>query len=280
MPTAGPIARNVRASVEELAADRGLSMRRLSALLEELGRTIPPLGLSRILKDERRVDVDELVALALALGVNPNALLFPRAAGRDAEVELTPEVRHRSFTVWAWADGIAPLPAEVAEAGAIAINTPGDKWHDWVTHARPDYTAPEPHPAVAEMLSLKTMIETVLAEHSGATRAQTWAMWRDIILRRFRLIGIQLEELVDQLDRETMTATGVKFYTAGAHDEIRGAVGEVRQPAIGFAEGTEDRYRANVPPPGPHGTPTSRIHAEVDPVSDVDPLDPFRERGQ
>jgi len=35
----------------------------MSALLEEAGRPVPPLGLSRLIKAERRVDVDELVAL-------------------------------------------------------------------------------------------------------------------------------------------------------------------------------------------------------------------------
>ncbi len=83
MPEPGPIGRNVVANVERIRAERGLSMRRLSALLEEAGRPVPPLGLSRMVKAERRVDVDELAALSAVLGVTPDVLLAPpgEAAG-------------------------------------------------------------------------------------------------------------------------------------------------------------------------------------------------------
>jgi hypothetical protein len=58
-------------------------MRRLSALLEEADRPVPPLGLSRMIRAERRVDVDELAALAAVLGVSTDVLLAPpgEAAG-------------------------------------------------------------------------------------------------------------------------------------------------------------------------------------------------------
>lgn len=49
----------------------------LSRKLAEMGREIPPLGLRRIETGERRVDVDDLVALALALDLSPLALLLP-----------------------------------------------------------------------------------------------------------------------------------------------------------------------------------------------------------
>jgi hypothetical protein len=41
------------------------------------GRPILPSGLSKIEQGQRAVDVDDLVALAIALQVNPNALLLP-----------------------------------------------------------------------------------------------------------------------------------------------------------------------------------------------------------
>ena len=77
MPAPGPVGRNLIANVERLRAERGLSLNRLSALLEEAGRPVPPLGLSRMVKAERRVDVDELAALAAVLGVTPDVLLAP-----------------------------------------------------------------------------------------------------------------------------------------------------------------------------------------------------------
>ena len=75
MPTPGPIGHNLIANVERLKQERRLSDRRLSAMLLAIGRPIPPLGLSRMAKCERRVDVDELVALAEVLAVAPAALL-------------------------------------------------------------------------------------------------------------------------------------------------------------------------------------------------------------
>jgi hypothetical protein len=51
----------------------------LSRRLTELGRPIAPLGLRHIEADNRRVDVDDLVFLAVALDVAPLALLTPGA---------------------------------------------------------------------------------------------------------------------------------------------------------------------------------------------------------
>ena len=81
MPEVGPIGRNLIANVDRLRSERGLSWRRLSAELDRAGRPIFPLGLRRMAKAERRVDVDELVALAQVLGVTPAALLAPPDAG-------------------------------------------------------------------------------------------------------------------------------------------------------------------------------------------------------
>jgi hypothetical protein len=54
---------------------RGFTLGELEEKLRELGRPIPLPALSKIEKGQRRVDVDDLVALALALGVSPNLLL-------------------------------------------------------------------------------------------------------------------------------------------------------------------------------------------------------------
>ncbi len=82
MPAPGPLGRNLIANMEHLRQVRGLSLRKLSAELDGIGRPIPPLGLARIAKAERHVDVDELVALAEVLGVTPDVLLSPPEAVR------------------------------------------------------------------------------------------------------------------------------------------------------------------------------------------------------
>jgi transcriptional regulator with XRE-family HTH domain len=67
----GEASRNVIANIEHLLKVRSLSQRKLAAALYDVGRPIPALGIARILRGERRVDVDELVALAKVLETTP-----------------------------------------------------------------------------------------------------------------------------------------------------------------------------------------------------------------
>src|SRR5215831_934583 len=106
----GPIGHYVIKNLEQLRGLRGLSYRELSDRLKALGRPIPTLGLSRIEKGSRRVDADDLVALALALRVNPAALLLPRTGGVEDVVELAPHVRQSMLRAWRWMEGAGPLP--------------------------------------------------------------------------------------------------------------------------------------------------------------------------
>ena len=86
------------------------------------------LGLSRIEKGRRRVDADDLVALALALRVNPGALLLPRSvAAGDEEVALAPAAAYPAEEAWWWADGHGQLPVGDGSAD------------DFLVHARPEY---------------------------------------------------------------------------------------------------------------------------------------------
>lgn len=70
----GPSGRQVADNVARLRRARGLSTRGLAKALDEHGRSIPSSGLSRIEQGTRRVDVDDLLALAAALGVTPTQL--------------------------------------------------------------------------------------------------------------------------------------------------------------------------------------------------------------
>lgn len=66
---------------------------------------------------DRRIDVDDLVALAVALDTTPNRLLLPGDADDAEPVELTPEVRVSALDAWKWAVGDEPLPAGCAPPG-------------------------------------------------------------------------------------------------------------------------------------------------------------------
>jgi 8-oxo-dGTP pyrophosphatase MutT (NUDIX family)/transcriptional regulator with XRE-family HTH domain len=135
----GPVGGYVIANLLELRAERRLSYKDLSDRLSQLGRSIPTLGLSRIEKGNRRVDVDDLVALALALGVNPAALLLPRDVPPDGRVRLTEGATATARDAWNWADGRWPLPFPFAGPGAKSTFD----WHrvaDFEAHARPEWS--------------------------------------------------------------------------------------------------------------------------------------------
>ena len=67
----GPTGETVRENVARYRKTAGLSFAELSRNLEAVGRPLAPLGLRRIEAGERRVDVDDLMALAVVLGVHP-----------------------------------------------------------------------------------------------------------------------------------------------------------------------------------------------------------------
>lgn len=75
----GPVGLHVGQAVARLRADRGWEQRELADRLGAEGRPVSQPVLSRIEAGARRVDVDDLVVLAAALGVAVAALLPPTA---------------------------------------------------------------------------------------------------------------------------------------------------------------------------------------------------------
>ncbi len=113
----GPTGHTVRRNIERLRKAQGLSYAELSRKLGELGRPIPALGLRRIEAAQRRVDTDDLVALAIALRANPNMLLFPPLRSRGVWTGVTGIDGEVSTTAaWTWADGRAPVKGLDPEA--------------------------------------------------------------------------------------------------------------------------------------------------------------------
>lgn len=104
----GPIGINVTHAVLRFREARGLGYAELSRKLADMGRDIPPLGLRRIESGARRVDADDLVALALALDVSPLALLLPTEPS-----SLVPKGdRYTAERIWHWARGDEPLTGD------------------------------------------------------------------------------------------------------------------------------------------------------------------------
>lgn len=79
----GPHGRRLAANLYRIRNARGLTTRKLAQRLSDLGRPIPASGLTRIEKGQRRVDVDDLLALASTLRVEPMQLLE-----RDLAIEV------------------------------------------------------------------------------------------------------------------------------------------------------------------------------------------------
>lgn len=113
-PKPGPIAERIARNVAELRTGRGMTLRELSVRMGEIGRPTLPTGIMKIEDGSRRVDVDDLVALAIALDVSPNRLLLPPEARTDQGVDLTPEVTiPTEEAAWRWATGeYQPFPLD------------------------------------------------------------------------------------------------------------------------------------------------------------------------
>jgi transcriptional regulator with XRE-family HTH domain len=108
----GPSSVRVRQNLLRLRRQRGVSAAELSRRVAELGQPILDTAIIKIEKGDRRVDVDDLVALAAALDVSPNALLLPEMpipAPNGGTVSLTPEQDGHPRDLWAWATGELPL---------------------------------------------------------------------------------------------------------------------------------------------------------------------------
>lgn len=70
----------VRANLSAHRQQTGLRLEDVSASLKASGWPVSVSALSRIENGERRIDVDDLTALAAALGVSPIVLLNPRGS--------------------------------------------------------------------------------------------------------------------------------------------------------------------------------------------------------
>ncbi|QOV36411.1 helix-turn-helix domain-containing protein [Streptomyces ferrugineus] len=73
----GPAGLHTARAIEHLRLVRGLTQHQLAAHCTALGRPMANTALSRTERARRRCDVDDLVALAAALGAPPAALLLP-----------------------------------------------------------------------------------------------------------------------------------------------------------------------------------------------------------
>lgn len=105
----GPTGEQVQANVQRLREARGMTKKQLADRVTELGRAMAPLAVSRIEAGTRRVDIDDLAAIAIALRVSPITLMLPWAERADETAEVTGAGSVPTGAAWLWAEGIRPL---------------------------------------------------------------------------------------------------------------------------------------------------------------------------
>lgn len=120
----GPTGHTVAANVQRRREELRLTYAQLSRRLVGHGRLIPTLGLRRIEAGERRVDVDELLAIALALDVTPITLLMPHPPNGGKEVAVTAtgvNANVRAFDLWNWLTAAYPIVGPVLAFYSAAL---------------------------------------------------------------------------------------------------------------------------------------------------------------
>lgn len=103
----GPISDHVVENVKRLRANRRWSLVELSEHLGRAGRPMLASGLHRLEQGKRRIDVDDLIALAVAFEVAPISLLLPWTG--DGRVQVTGTIEVDSATAWDWMRALRAL---------------------------------------------------------------------------------------------------------------------------------------------------------------------------
>lgn len=102
----------VRHNFVRLLGERKVSMRALAAEMPDGPGKLTHSALSEIARGVRRVDVDELTALAVTLGVSPLTLLMPLVKdpySQDQPAQLTGTGHEYGADMLYWLRGDAPL---------------------------------------------------------------------------------------------------------------------------------------------------------------------------
>lgn len=115
----GPTGQTVAANLTRIREHKGLTYTQVSKMLAGGGRSISPLAVRRIEDGERKVDADDLMAIASVLDVSPTYFLMPATNGPDDEVRVTgraePVGAKQLYDFLHGEHGIEGRPVRVAE---------------------------------------------------------------------------------------------------------------------------------------------------------------------
>lgn len=191
----GPIGRAVAANVRVVRERRQVSQQALSVRLADLGRPILSTGIAKIEAGDRRVDVDDLLALAAALNVSPALLLLPDG-GEDDPVAVTERLTRPAWSVWMWVEGLYALPLENGEVDPDADMALHDLRPTWKRRERD-------HPLSAAVRRVAGDITNVLRNtRRPDKKPNTLARWIDVTRADLRQVDAELQRVqVEEEDR-------------------------------------------------------------------------------
>ncbi|WP_062984610.1 helix-turn-helix domain-containing protein [Nocardia anaemiae] len=115
----GRTGETLKANVKRIRKQQGLTLQDISNRLERTDRPMSYNTVSEVELGARRVDADDLVALALVLNVTPNALLLPPIEDSTRMVQITCAGWQTAANVWEWARGEKALPVPKQPPGGI-----------------------------------------------------------------------------------------------------------------------------------------------------------------
>ncbi|MBF6213818.1 helix-turn-helix transcriptional regulator [Nocardia puris] len=115
----GPTAETVRHNIQRIRKAQGLTLRDVAERLAQTDRRMAHNTVSEIENGGRRVDVDDLVTLALALNTTPNALLLPPTEDPTHQSRITCAGWQPAASVWKWARGERVIPLGKLPPGGI-----------------------------------------------------------------------------------------------------------------------------------------------------------------
>ena len=104
----------MRRLIRQVREDRGMNQTELAREVSELGIPMRQTTISKIEDGNRKVGVDELLAIAAALEVPPTILMIP--LDREEDFAVTPTVKKYPWYVYEWFVGTHPLRVERREA--------------------------------------------------------------------------------------------------------------------------------------------------------------------
>ena len=231
--------------LRKLRTDRHLTLSQLEARLAELGHPLQLSVLSKIEKGQRRIDVDDIVALGLALDVSPNMILLPDGARASSTVQLTSTRAMTEEEAWAWVTRDKPVREPGSE---LSVRSVGDLERGVALTAR---TETARLPADALGLEETDRIEAVTQGRSPVT-ASFPVTFGTLLRERRARAGLTQEELAAAAglsvrsvsDLERGVASTARKETARLLAEALGLAGAARAEFEAIARG---RAPATVP---------------------------------